>query len=227
MKHIIIFSTAYLPLAGGAEIAVKEITARLPDYEFDLVTARIDRSLPKKEKIGDVTVYRLGWGCRLDKFYLAFLGGEWAAKNISNSDAIWAIMASFGGLAALSFKKYHPEIPYLLTLQEGDDLAEVEKKARPLGKRFREIFARADYVQAISNYLADWARRMNATCPIEVIPNGVDLKKLVEKQPSVIPASCPSVVLSEEGQAGNYSNQLKAYNIITTSRLVKKNGIAD
>ena len=46
-KRIVIFSTAYLPLIGGAELAVKEITDRLKDFEFDLVCARIAKNLPK------------------------------------------------------------------------------------------------------------------------------------------------------------------------------------
>jgi len=47
-KRIIIFSTAYLPLIGGAELAVKEITNRLPEYEFVLITAKLKKELGLK-----------------------------------------------------------------------------------------------------------------------------------------------------------------------------------
>ncbi|MBU6415045.1 hypothetical protein KGQ34_02290, partial [Patescibacteria group bacterium] len=49
-QNIFIFSTAYDPFIGGAEIAVKEITKRLRDrYDFFLFTARFDPLLPKRE----------------------------------------------------------------------------------------------------------------------------------------------------------------------------------
>jgi len=80
-----------------------------------------------------------------------------------------------------------------------------------LKKLFRRIFTSADFIQAISNYLADWARSMGAKCPIEIVPNGVDLKKFQ------IPNS-------------KFQINFKLPNdkiIITTSRLVKKNAVGD
>ena len=59
-KRILIFSTAYFPLVGGAEVAVKEITDRLSDFEFVMITARLDSKLPLVEKIGNIEVHRLG-----------------------------------------------------------------------------------------------------------------------------------------------------------------------
>ena len=50
-KSILIFSTAYYPFVGGAEIAIKEITDRLKNYfDFDLITARLDKNLPEIER---------------------------------------------------------------------------------------------------------------------------------------------------------------------------------
>ena len=60
---VLIFSVAFHPFVGGAEVAVKEITERLSEgFEFFLITLRIDSRLPKEEKIGNVFVYRIGWG---------------------------------------------------------------------------------------------------------------------------------------------------------------------
>jgi len=39
---VLIFSLAYLPFVGGAEIAIKEITDRLTDIEFDMITVNLD-----------------------------------------------------------------------------------------------------------------------------------------------------------------------------------------
>ena len=56
-KKILIFSLVYYPnFIGGAEVAIKEITDRLRGADFDMVTLRFDRNLPKVEKIGNVTV---------------------------------------------------------------------------------------------------------------------------------------------------------------------------
>ena len=62
MKRILIFSLAYFPKhVGGAEIAIKEKTDRMPEYEFHLVCLRYDSMLPKEEKIGNVLVHRIGY----------------------------------------------------------------------------------------------------------------------------------------------------------------------
>ena len=81
MKKILIFSTAYYPFVGGAEVAVKEITDRISATQFDLITARFRRNLPKVEKIGAVNVYRLGVGVPvLDKLFLPFWGAWFALR---------------------------------------------------------------------------------------------------------------------------------------------------
>lgn len=179
-RRVFVFTTAYWPLVGGAEIALQEIIKRLPDYQFEIITARFKRSLPVKENSGNVTIHRLGWGTKFDKFILALTGATYASflAKKNKPDLVWAMMASYGGLAATSFKKVNPKIPYLLSLQEGDDLAALERKMKMLGiwPWFKKVFIRADYVQCISNYLADRARHMGATAPITVIPNGIDLK---------------------------------------------------
>ena len=63
-KRILIFSLAYPPFIGGAEIAIKEITDRISDISFDLVTLRLDSNTPAFEKVGNVSVYRVGFAKR-------------------------------------------------------------------------------------------------------------------------------------------------------------------
>jgi len=61
MKKILIFSLAYFPKhVGGAEVAIKEITDRVSDIEFHMITLRFDTTLPKVERIGNVLVHRIG-----------------------------------------------------------------------------------------------------------------------------------------------------------------------
>lgn len=226
-KRVLIFSTAYLPLIGGAEIAVKEITDRLGDFsakggpasgwEFDLICARIKKELPKRESVGRVNVFRLGWGWgKLDKFLLPWRGAALADKLYVEQkyDLIWAIMASFGGLAALFFKNRHPQVPYLLTLQEGDTPKHIARRACWLGPYYKKMFTAADYLTAISQYLFDFGRAQGATASMEIVPNGVDLEKFKPEPPD----------LDLKNRLG-LTKEEKI--IITVSRLVPKNGIGD
>ncbi|MDD5072010.1 MAG: glycosyltransferase family 4 protein, partial [Patescibacteria group bacterium] len=197
----------------------REITERISDIEFDMITARMDRKLPRFERLGNINVYRIGIGLPIfDKLWLAFGGAKFAKKSHEKNkyDAVWAIMASFGGLAAETFKKENPEVKFLLTLQEGDDLTEVERKTIFIKKRFKNIFARADYIQAISRYLEDWAKKMGAICPIEVVPNGVDTGIKNYELRIKNHEFKKSLGIGEDEKV-----------IITVSRLVKKNGVGD
>lgn len=218
-KKILIFSTAYLPFIGGAEIAVKEITDRAETIQFDMITARLNRKLPKREKIGKVDVHRVGIGWPLfDKYFLAFYGHKLAEKlnKERKYDLIWAIMASYGGFAAMFFKRKNRAMPFLLTLQEGDDPEYIKRRVGVFKNLFKEIFRRTNYIQAISNFLSRWAGEQGATCPIEVVPNGVTVEKFR------LPVGENNFKLKNEL---NLEDSDKI--IITVSRLVKKNGVDD
>ncbi|MFA5021160.1 MAG: hypothetical protein WC517_03835, partial [Patescibacteria group bacterium] len=74
-KRILIFSLAYHPFVGGAEVAIKEIAERLGAYfEFDLITANLDGRQPAEENNfnGISRVYRLGAG-KTDKYRFPWL----------------------------------------------------------------------------------------------------------------------------------------------------------
>ncbi len=222
-RRIVIFSTAYAPFIGGAEIAVKEITDRLSDCTFDLFTARLDKHLPAKEKMGNVMVYRLGIGVPfIDKLWLAFFGHRTALRHHQEKkyDVVWSIMASYAGLAGLFFKKRCNEIQFLLTLQEGDSQKHIYSRALFIWPWFKKIFEQADQIQAISHYLADWAKRMGGICPITVVPNGVDLS-IFSRRSDI-----------ERKQQTEWLRKILAVPdetrfIISVSRLEKKNGLDD
>ncbi len=220
-KRVLIFSTAYLPLIGGAEVAVKEVTNRITDMQFDMVTARLRRSLPKQEKIGNVQIYRVGFGIPFfDKLLLAFFGYRKAMQLHRKHayDLAWSIMASYGGFATLSFKR-KTGVPFLLTLQEGDPIPKILEKARFMPKKFRKIFTKADGVQAISTYLMDWGKDMSfAGSSSAVIPNGVDIAQFRPGK------DAPEHRAQIRKQFGIPTD---APVIITVSRLVVKNGVKD
>ncbi|MBU2472946.1 glycosyltransferase family 4 protein, partial [Patescibacteria group bacterium] len=213
-KKVLIFSTAYLPLVGGAEIAVDEITKRLPNWQFDLITAKIQSDLKKEEKINNVNIYRIGFGMNIDKYFLPFLG-LWKAKQLEKKNKYnltWSIMASYGGFLGLRFKKKYPNKKWLLTLQEGDSPEYILKRVGIFKKWFYQIFEKADYIQAISLFLYNWAMD-NGAKKGEIVPNGVDIDKF------------------KKVNSGDLRKKLnikeKEKIILTVSRLVKKNGIND
>lgn len=216
---IVIFATAYFPLVGGAEVALKEITDRLPKGNFHLVTAKIRPGLASRERWGNVEVHRVGFGHPVDKLLLPFIAPfvAWQIQRGVKRPVAWALMASYGGFGALFYALLRPSARLLLTLQEGDPLDYIERRVGVLFPLFQKIFSRADAVQAISRFLADWAVRMGARVTPRVIPNGVDVARF--RAPLTDQAR-----LELRASLGYASDDTM---VITTSRLTKKNGIND
>ncbi len=232
MRKILIFSTVYLPYTGGAELAVKEITDRIEGIEFDMVTIRFDAGLPAYEKIGNVNAYRLGFAKKsprieeLSKFPLAVnkylfpfmsLAKALQLDRKNNYSAIWSIMASYSGFGALFFKMLKPAKPFLLTLQEGDSFDFIKNRVGLLWGLYAQIFKKADRIQAISEYLAGYAGQVGFKGKVDVIPNGVDLENFTRQESMRDLESLKHGLLKKEGDIF----------LITTSRLVAKNGIDD
>lgn len=230
-RKALIFSLAYYPsLVGGAEVAIKEITDRigLEDIEFDMVTLYAGAS--RFERIGNVNVYRVGPKIHVigstmpsisyfTKFqYVAFAFFKSLTLHYKRRyDFTWSVMASFNGFSALFFKLIHPKVPFILTLQEGDSIEHIRKALGIMYPLYVQIFKKADYIQAISNFLADYGKKMGATCPITVVPNGVDFKFF-----SQIPPTSQIKALEHELGLDPFDTVL-----ITTSRLVPKNAVGD
>ncbi|MBU6388636.1 glycosyltransferase family 4 protein [Patescibacteria group bacterium] len=218
MKRMLIFSLAYYPHVGGAEVAVKEITDRIADIEFHMVTMRFSSAEPREEKVGKVFVHRIGNGSgKLDKFLFQFSAARKASAlhKQYQFDGIWAIMAHSSGVPAGVFKTFHPEVKYLLTLQEGDPPEYVERLMRPLWPFFKRGFTTADMVAAESTFLGRWARRRGFTGPMEVIPNGMDAERFA-RMPS---ESELETIRTNIGKKGGETW------LIHTGRLVHKNAL--
>jgi glycosyltransferase involved in cell wall biosynthesis len=215
-RRVLVFSTAYFPLVGGAEVAMKEITDRIPGIHFDLVCAKISPGVASKERIGNVTVHRVGFGHPTDKFLLP-VAGTLRAFLLGEPDVVWSLMASFGGFAALTYTWLRPSARLLLTLQEGGPLEHYNRRAGPFSFLHRMIFRRADAIHAISHFLADWAVNMGARAALEIVPNGVDLARFGKR------------VTAEERSSLRQSYGFKDDDVvvITASRLTFKNGVDD
>jgi len=183
-KRILIFSTAYYPFVGGAEVAIKEITDRCRDFEFDLITAKFDKNLPSFEKVGRVNVYRMGTGKKLlDKVFLPFTGAikAWKLQNDRNYFALWAVMVTFGSGAGYIFnilRKFagKKKIPMILTLQEGDSEAHLNYRwAGLIALSWKLALRRTDFLTGLSNFLLQRAIKNGYKGEMALVPNGVDM----------------------------------------------------
>jgi len=219
VKKILIFSMAYYPHVGGAEVAIKEITDRIGDLEFHLVTKRFSPADAKEEKIGNVFVHRISTGPGIiGKFFYQFGAAYkgWRLHSREHFDAAWAMMAHSAGVPAYLFHSL-TRVPYVLNLQEGDPPAQIERTMLPLWPFFTRAFTHAAIIQPLSNFLGAWARRRGFNGPIEIIPNGVDVQYFSQEYP---PAVINEVKDSLQKKMGDIF-------LITTSRLVSKNAVDD
>ncbi len=220
----LIFSLVYYPdFVGGAELAIHEITKRIvnQDMVFHMVT--LQGNQPEKiDTIHGVTVHRVGWKTKNQIFFkiqkiifpfLAFYKAKQLHKEHHYTHA-WSMMANQAGFAGLFFKLSFPQTRFVLTLQEGDPIPSIKRKVFFVYPLFRMIFKRADIVTAISSYLKKFGESMGAK-KVLLLPNGVDL-------------SLFSNEISEESKKIlrtklHITEHQKV--LITTSRLVKKNGL--
>jgi glycosyltransferase involved in cell wall biosynthesis len=234
-KKILIFSLDYYPgEVGGAEVAIKEITDRISpsEIEFHLLTLHYDKSMKKVEQIGNVLVHRIGFGWKnptiadrkkiplhLNKHLFQFTAALKALflHRKHGYDGIWAMMAHSCGVPAALFKLCHPEVKYVLTLQEGDPPEHIERLAKPVWPLFKRAFTKADKIQVISTFLGKWATRMGAVRTPVLVPNAVNTAHFAQ-------------AIGDEAVA-EMKNELnkKAADVflVTTSRIVHKNALDD
>jgi len=233
VKKILIFSLAYYPnFVGGAEVALKEITDRVSpeEFEFHMITLQFDSRLPRTERVGNVIVHRIGFSRSapliddlqrfplfLNKYWYQFMAARKAAvlHRQYQFNGIWAMMAHSSGVPAALFKIFHPKVPYVLTLQEGDPLEYIEQLARPVWPLFSRAFTSANMVVAESTFLGRWARRRGFTGSLEVIPNGMDAARF---------ARVPSEDELEALRAKLGKREGETW-LIHTGRLVHKNAL--
>lgn len=225
MKRVLIFSTNYFPNVGGAEVAIKEITDRVSDIEFDLITIRFSRKVPAKERIGNVTVHRVGIGSGFaffDKLLSPFLGA-WKAFQLDKKqrvDLAWCMMVTFtsGSPYILNLIRPWKPIRIVLTLQEGDSEEHLTRRHLYLnGLSWKLALSRANVLTVISTYLEKRARRLGYIGLIELVPNGVEFEKYSTTPPNEILQEYLSDVNKKEGDVL----------LVTVSRLVKKNAVDD
>ncbi len=214
--RILIFTLAYYPYIGGAEIAVQEISKCLREqFEFEVVTYKFDRALPDFEFIDGIPVHRVP-GKVLGKysyFWQALKLADRLQKR-NNYQIVWGIMGSHGGLAAWLFKRKFPKVKYLLTEQSGDSHLFWLIRTWWWRPWFKRIYKEADFIQVISSYLAQLVRGYGYQGDLKVVPNGIADSWLIKTADHQLELVLPAVPVGSKI-------------ILSVSRLVKKNGLKD
>lgn len=226
-KKIIIFSLVYLPeYVGGAEIAIDQITKQeaLNQYDFHMVT--LGGFGEPDRKVGAVTVHYTGL---FGKNKVLFTISKFAfiitavikyvfLHRKYKFDMIWPLMASYAGLAAFLVKLMHRKQKLLLTIQEGDTITHIMKRAWLSWPFYKGLFVKADSIQVISKFLKDFSLQILGKSEDEkiiIIPNGVDLEAFTK-----------NIIAEERVQIRNEFGFAQTDKVIvTTSRLTLKNGV--
>ena len=184
MKKILIFSLAYYPRhVSGAEIAIKEITDRIDDIEFHMVTLRFSPSDAREEKIGNVQIHRVGSFSYFSKMFFPIAAAT-KARALHRSlrfDALWAMM-TYMLLPVVTAKFLGVRVPHILTLQDGDPYEKVFGRLRilPFLPLLDYGFRTVALVQTISTYLREWPARRGYRGEVILIPNGASAESSLQ-----------------------------------------------
>lgn len=217
MKTILVFSWFYHPFIGGAELFVRAIAERLSSrFRFIILTARTSRNLPRKEKLGEGAVLRVGTGHWTDKFIYP-VPALMAALHNHSVDLVHPIMVNAASLTAYFYLQLRDK-PSLLTLQEGDSEEYVKSYLGPFFAIYPKLHRPFDRIHAISSFLRNQAVGYGADpATISVVPNGVDTDIFTRSAWSSEKIAELRRDLGLEGKRV----------IISVSRLVAKNAIED
>ncbi|RJQ36824.1 glycosyltransferase [Candidatus Parcubacteria bacterium] len=218
---VLVFTTAYHPYIGGAEIAIEHVARRLAsEYRFFIITARMNRDLAPMQFREEGVIVRVGLGTRYDKFLLPFWGTIKVLGMMRRTKPafFWPVMVNWSGLIPyfINTLRFWDHIPVFQTLQEGDSEAHIRHgRFGMTGFAWRFALRRADEVQAISSYLGDFSRQFGYRGRVRVIPNGIDFSVFQN----------PMSVEDREALKKRLGIASDARVIVTTSRLVEKNAI--
>tara|TARA_Y100000310_G_scaffold294223_1_gene324534 strand:- start:401 stop:1450 length:1050 start_codon:yes stop_codon:yes gene_type:complete len=176
MKKIVILSAFATPLRSGAEACSEEVSSALRDrYDFTIVTARMKRTLPKKDALqSGVPIVRIGIGCSLDKWLFPFLAPITAARM--RPDIIHAVLESYAGAALILCRLFAPRAKRMLTCQSTNTSLLVGSMHRS-----------AHSVTVISTALKERAKKFGRN-DVTIISNGLTLQDIprAEKVPGRI-----------------------------------------
>lgn len=211
---ILLFSTAYLPLIGGAELAAREIMRRIPDKKFVVFTWRYSRGSKKHEVDGNIEIIRVSFPGIFGKISLSLfitLKAWRLFRKRREHIILWGMMATYASTAGYFLKKFWRDVPFIMTLQEGDSDEHIRNGWFGLIHFFhKRLLTTADEVQVISKFLEERVQSYAPGKKTTIIPNGVDVEEFKNE-------------ITDEPEV--FANVAKEKRLISASRLVEKNGI--
>ncbi len=145
-KRVLVFSTTFYPTVGPAEETLLELMQKMPDIQFDIVTAAFSPEAAHSNcPISNAHIHRVGFGRRSDKYLLPILGYRRARALHAKHKYLftWSLMASYAAVAGVLLKRA-TRLPLLITLAD-QNLEDVSRLARWVLKL---ILSDADQVYA-------------------------------------------------------------------------------
>lgn len=157
-RRVLVISTTYDPIMGPAEVALRDLIEQMPDMHFDIVTSRLTKESKQIEELSPrVTIYRVGMGSVVDKFFLPILAAKRVLELADKHTYlfIWSLLASYAALAGVFAKKL-TKLPLLITL------ADQNMNSMTTFVRFVHLFilARTDQVYATTKEQERHARTL-------------------------------------------------------------------
>lgn len=119
-KRVLVFSTTFYPVTGPAEDALIALAKKMPDIQFDVITAAYTKEAFSADEVSsNICVHRVGRGMRFDKYLLPILGRKKAFELAARHRYLfsWSLMASYGALPAIALRR-HKLVPLLITLAD-------------------------------------------------------------------------------------------------------------
>lgn len=148
-RRVLVFSTTFFPVEGPAEAALRELIARMPDVQFDIVTAALTSAAKRAmSPSSNAHIHRIGFGSRLDKYLLPFWGHRVASRLHAEHSYLfaWSVLASYGSFAALLLR-HLSGVPLLITLADQD----LSALSASRGMFLKRILSGADQVYAMTS----------------------------------------------------------------------------
>ncbi len=215
--RILILNYEYPPLGGGAGNATFYLLrefSKIPDLYVDLVTSSADKKY-HLEKIGEnVKIHKLPIGKNNSKMHFQTnkdllvysWKAYWFSRKLIRKEKFDVTLAFFGIPCGYIAKKLG--LPYAVSLR-GSDVPFYNNRFRLLDKLFfrhmsKNIWKKAEAVVALSNDLANLAKKSAPEQKITVVRNGINIEEF-----------CPRAeILREE----------KTFNILFVGRLIERKG---
>ncbi len=151
--RVAVFVPEFGARTGPAEARMRQIIDRLKEWHFDIYTARLAAADAEREEGDGMTIIRLGRGIKLDKYLFPWRAAVAARRNqaVNGYRFSWAVMASYGALAAALFSRLAPEkVPFVVSVFENADVESLVRQGRLKRWLHRFIFKSAHRWQLLS-----------------------------------------------------------------------------